>query len=169
MGNFCSSCLSIIEEPEEKNDYEKKYLYKFDIMESNPLYNKLKDYYIIENTPLGNVIMCYDLENKSFNYYSDKLIPNKYLEVVSRRYVISNNSKIIYHSNQNEEDDNKKKNENVNKLPDVYGNIKLLPKIEEIKSSINKYNYKGKINEFKIIKKNTIKKEISYDDYIKNI
>jgi len=168
MGNLCSSCLSIIEEQEEKFDYEKKYLYKFDVMETNPLYNKLEDYYIIENTPLGNVIMFYDLDNKSFNYYSDKLIPNKYLEVVSRRYVISNNSKIIYHSDENE--DEVKKDDNVNKLPDVYGNVKLLPKIKETKSCINKYNYKGKISEFKIIKKNTIqKKEISYEDYIKNI
>lgn len=177
MGNICFSLC----EEEENNiitveDYKNKYKFKFEYMEMNPLYRKLDDYYIIEYTPLGNVIMSYDSENNSFQYYSDKIIPNNYLEVVSRKYVISNFTKILYHKPDNvdpsEEKDGEKEspkelnNKNVD-LPSVYGNVKQMPKVKETISSINKYNYKGKINEFKILKKNKLEmKKISYNDYL---
>jgi hypothetical protein len=48
---------------------------------------KLKNCYIIETTPLGNVLMVYDIERESFKYYSDNTIPYRYLEVVGRKYV----------------------------------------------------------------------------------
>jgi hypothetical protein len=48
---------------------------------------KLKNCYIIEHTPLGNVLMIYDLERESFKFYSDNTIPYRYLEVVGRKYV----------------------------------------------------------------------------------
>ena len=48
---------------------------------------KLKNNYVIEHTPLGNVMMNYDMECESFKYYSDNTIPYRYLEVVGRKYV----------------------------------------------------------------------------------
>ena len=45
----------------------------------NKRLDKLKNCYIIEKTPNGNVIMIYDKERETFKYYSDINIPYKYL------------------------------------------------------------------------------------------
>jgi hypothetical protein len=47
---------------------------------------RLKNVYVIEHTPLGNVLMMYDKERESFKFYSDNTIPYRYLEVVGRKY-----------------------------------------------------------------------------------
>ena len=48
--------------------------------------DKLKNCFIIENTPLGNVLMIFDKELETFKYYSDNTIPYRYLETVGRKY-----------------------------------------------------------------------------------
>jgi hypothetical protein len=48
---------------------------------------KLKNCYVMEKTPQGNVLMIYNIERESFTYYSDSTIPYRYLEVVGRKYV----------------------------------------------------------------------------------
>jgi hypothetical protein len=57
---------------------------------------KLKNCYIIEYTPFGNVLMIYDTERESFKYYSDNTIPYRYLEVVGRKYVKQFNCRPIF-------------------------------------------------------------------------
>lgn len=47
---------------------------------------KLKVCYVMEYTPLGNVLMIYDKERETFKYHSDNTIPYRYLEVVGRKY-----------------------------------------------------------------------------------
>ena len=49
--------------------------------------DKLKNCFIMEYTPLGNVLMIYDIQRESFKFYSDSTIPYRYLEVVARKYV----------------------------------------------------------------------------------
>ena len=49
--------------------------------------DKLNNCFVIENTPLGNVLMIYDTKKSSFRYYSDNTIPYRYLETVARKYV----------------------------------------------------------------------------------
>ena len=58
--------------------------------------DKLKNNFIIEKTPLGNVIMFWDNFRGSFVYYSDNTIPYRYLETVSRKYVKTFNCRQIY-------------------------------------------------------------------------
>lgn len=58
--------------------------------------SKLKNCYIIENTPVGNVIMLYDIDRSLFKYYSDNNIPYRYLEVVCRKFVKSFNCRPLY-------------------------------------------------------------------------
>jgi hypothetical protein len=53
----------------------------------NKRIEKLKDTFVMEKTPQGNVLMIYNKEKGSFSYYSDATIPYRYLEVVSRKYV----------------------------------------------------------------------------------
>ena len=48
--------------------------------------DKLKNSYVMEYTPLGNVLMFYDKERETFKFYSDSTIPYRYLEVVGRKY-----------------------------------------------------------------------------------
>ena len=49
--------------------------------------NKLKGCFVMEYTPLGNVLMTYNKVRESFSYYSDNTIPYRYLEVVARKFV----------------------------------------------------------------------------------
>lgn len=49
--------------------------------------DKLTNCYVIEKTPIGNVLIIYDRVRESFKYYSDCTIPYRYLEVVARKYV----------------------------------------------------------------------------------
>ena len=58
--------------------------------------SRLKNAYIIENTPIGNVAMNYNSEKGSFEYYSDKNIPYRFLEIVSRKYVTTYFCKPLY-------------------------------------------------------------------------
>jgi hypothetical protein len=56
----------------------------------------LKNCFVMEYTPLGNVLMIYDLERETFKYYSDNAIPYRYLEVVARKYVKQFNCRQIF-------------------------------------------------------------------------
>ena len=57
----------------------------------------IKNIFIEENTPRGIIFMAYDYDVNSYIYYSKtKDIPYKYLETVSRKYVIENKCLDIY-------------------------------------------------------------------------
>lgn len=88
----------IIEKVPEK--YEDKYLDLYRKTESTVCSDEkiegLKNTILMENTPLGNVIMYYDKSRETFIYYSDSNIPYRYLEVISRKYVIMNHCKQIH-------------------------------------------------------------------------
>lgn len=56
----------------------------------------LRNCFVMEYTPLGNVLMIYDLERETFKYYSDNAIPYRYLEVVARKYVKQFNCRQIF-------------------------------------------------------------------------
>ena len=90
------------EENEEKKEikYEDKYKDKYLLLKNNPLskdkIDALKNTILLENTPLGNIIMFYDNNKESFTYYSDNTIPYRFLETVARKYVILYNCKSIF-------------------------------------------------------------------------
>lgn len=50
---------------------------------------KLRNNIVLEKTPLGNVVMYYDVRKESFVYYSDNTIPYRFLDAVGRKYVIT--------------------------------------------------------------------------------
>lgn len=62
----------------------------------NARLNTLINNMVMENTPLGNVIMMYDNKRETFNFYSDNMIPYRYLETVARKYVITYNCRPLY-------------------------------------------------------------------------
>ena len=53
----------------------------------NKKLEKLNNCYVMEKTPLGNVLMIYNIDKNTFSYYSDNTIPYRYLETVGRKYV----------------------------------------------------------------------------------
>ena len=83
--------------------YEDKYLNEIINLTKTPVdMNKLNNCFVIEYTPLGNVLMMYDSCCESFKYYSDNAIPYRYLETVARKFVKMFNCKIIFIDMQEE-------------------------------------------------------------------
>jgi len=94
---------------EKKNDsttkklpirFEDKYLEEHRSLQNIELtadqLDNLKNNILIENTPIGNVLMLYDNKKETFVFYSDLTIPYRYLEVVGRKYAITYNCKKLY-------------------------------------------------------------------------
>ena len=99
--------------------------------------DKLENCYVMEFTPLGNVLMKYDKNKESFRFYSDSTIPYRYLEVVGRKFVKQFNCRPIFvdmeeelklaeekcekekkEKQEKEEEDKRKKEESIkNKTP----------------------------------------------------
>ena len=80
--------------------YNKLYLEDYSDLEINDMdendLRKLQKCFLIEETPLGVVKMYYCCDNESFIYWSEKQVPYKVLETVSRKYVIDYDCKFIY-------------------------------------------------------------------------
>ena len=88
-----SGYLPPIEDEEEEEEKEEK---EIPYNEKNPLKRKNNTnkepntelLSVLECTPNGNVFMKYNLDNESFDYWSDyKEIPFQHLETVARKYV----------------------------------------------------------------------------------
>lgn len=67
------------EKSDKENDYEEE--------EKN--YEQLKNNFVFEKTPMGNVIMYYNKDRNSFEYYTDNIIPYRVLDTVARKYVLT--------------------------------------------------------------------------------
>lgn len=176
---------------ENKKIYDDKYDTKYNNLEAIEL-NKyeidmLPNKYIMEYTPLGNVIMYFDYDKKSFQYYSDFSIPYKFLECVSKKFCIINKNKVyreikmVVDENEfsivrNSSSSLQNKSKSFAKLKS-YNNsnpsIKGVPSMKHselkiIQKDIVRYTHLGKISNFSFIKNTTPKfKAISYKDFIK--
>ena len=62
----------------------------------NKKLDNLKNNFVIEFTPVGNVLMKYDKDCETFKFYSDKIVPYTYLEVVGRKFVKLFNCRPIF-------------------------------------------------------------------------
>ena len=86
----------------------------------NTKLNNCINNYVMEYTPLGNIYMRYNNDKKSFEYFSNKSIPYRYLEPVGRKYVLTYCCKPIFIDIEEElkkaeikfDDETKKKEEN---------------------------------------------------------
>jgi len=167
---------------EEKEDmiipvikYEDKYKEKFEKLEYKTTYKikreNLKNNFIMEMTPHGNVIMFWNENNEVFSYYSDGTMPYRFLEVVARKYVIMYDCKDLYYVMEEQmkevivETVSKKKEE----TSSVFAKLKNYnhSSIDSVKkgglqNSISKTNYKpNSISKPNVVKKNVILKENS--------
>lgn len=62
--------------------YENKY--KIDKLRSK--HQPCTNSFLLENCPVGNVLLKYNTEKSSFEYYSDRTVPFRYLETIARKY-----------------------------------------------------------------------------------
>jgi len=169
--------------PVVQKKYEEKYLKEYqsrletcDKKLTETQINALKNNFILEKTPIGCVIMCFNynsdnVETSSFVYYSDHSIPYNYLDTLARKYVITFNCLNLYIDTSKEKEDAlqkktdtkkttqiKEPTKNPIKEPEtkksVFANLKsynkdsLKVKIESNNNEINATNKEVKINRY---------------------
>jgi len=186
------------EEEEERKPvpYEEKYSEKYALItEDNCDISNLKNNSVFENTPLGNVLMFYDANRKSFVYYSDNNIPYRYLETVGRKYVVTYKCPSIFYdmkkeialaedkTRENREKEKEKEKENVKDKEEksVFAKFKKYntptdgkkstkQPVDEtlvVKENANRYSREGKFANFAFLKKPQKQMELSYADFKK--
>ena len=130
--------LEITEDEDGDEDEEELYEEKYPLANIKDLSgNKPMNTTIIEHTPDGTVIMCYNYEKEGFEYWSDsKNITYDYLETVARKFVKMNFCCDLYIDRK---DNIKKQNEK-------------LDQIEKEEKEEKEKKEKGLDNEFKKIK-----------------
>lgn len=162
--------------------YEDKYLLELEELEEVPVdTDNLLNCFVIETTPIGNVLMNYNSKKETFDYFSDMSIPYRYLLVVCRKYVMQFNCVSLYVKSEikelvNNESDKKKnsvdpvkknvfakfKNYNVDSKVPLAGPGPPKNSIPQpaqqtgpvlLKDRINRFSYQGKFNNFSILKK----------------
>ena len=112
----------------------------------NKKLEKLVNCFVIEKTPLGNVLMIYKKETGSFHYYSDCNIPYRYLEVVSRKYVKTFHFRPLYIDMEEElklfeeKWENNKKIKDMKELESADNNKTTVPVKKNVFAKFKSYN-----------------------------
>lgn len=133
--------------------------------EENQLYKRVE-----EVTPEGHVYMTYDEPSNTFFYWSEKAIAYKYLDVVSRKYVIVYNCKEVYVNlfkeiikmTLKEKEEKKEEDGPFAKFKSYTPKKNYRP----MKERVNQYKYVGKWKEPELVKEY---KFTSYLDYKKQL
>ena len=173
--------------------YDVKYDDKYDTLEAIQLSEEdiemLPSKFVMESTPVGNVIMYFDYDKRAFQYYSDFSVPYKYLECVSKKFCIVNKNK-IYRDIKMEVDVNEfsivrnstsslqNKSKSFAKLkgynnsnPSIKnGRSGKQAELKIIQKDIVRYTHLGKICNFSFVKNTVPKfKPVSYKDFMKTV
>ena len=144
------------EEPQEKKKpipFEEKYLHKYNQLTTSTN-TPSKTSFVIESTPIGNVIMTYDAVKESFLYYSDHIVPFRLLEEVAMKYVCMFDCKQIYVERHEEVVPN-----NARQAPKTTKDIMNQArnptpsnnKKEHIEVKMNRYSNAGRFSNFNIL------------------
>lgn len=174
----------------------KKYENKYDLLDvenDDDLKDEEKDYndlFFDDETPVGKVIMKYDKENNTFDYYSDRYISNRMLETVCRGFISKNKCYDLYVDYIEEfekrkevllrvKEEEKKIVENNKNEEDLFVSFKSYNKKKSeksvtkqdvmIKNNYNKFKFKGKICDYNETLLNNEKtySNISFEDFKK--
>ena len=117
----------------------------------NQRLDKLMNSFVLDNTPLGNVIMTYNNNKEVFEYYSDNSIPYRFLESVARKYVITYFCRPLYVDMEEELKESEKKRlekENEEKLQkekekEELNNKAIIPIKKSVFAKFKSYNKEG--------------------------
>lgn len=88
------------QETEEELPYEQKYYEEFSYLEERELeddeISALKEKFVCETTPVGDVIICYNKDQESFDvWHDDRNISFMVLDAVAQHYTIEHDVKAI--------------------------------------------------------------------------
>ena len=137
------------EQQVKEHKYQDKYLDRYLTAQSGcvPVNS-----FVIEMTPVGNVIMQYNKEKESFVYYSDHIIPYRYLETVSRKYVCIFNCKQLFIERHEEvvvkEEKEKEKEPRRFNVLNQTAQKHVPVKKEEKEVKMNRYSNSGRFSNF---------------------
>ena len=149
--------------------YEDKYKNGYIKLESRKLTQiekeNLKNNFVMETTPLGNVIMYYNIDKNGFVYYSDSTIPYRFLETVARKYITTFQCKdsSIYVDETDDDDEKKPIEIDI----DQSSNAKPIPKPllnitnKKVFAKFKNYNHPNSIPSTSMIAKNNPNKTTS--------
>jgi hypothetical protein len=152
--------------------FENKYLEEYNKLKSVSLsidkIESLSNSYLMESTPVGNIVMYYDKKKEAFLYYSDSVVPFRYLEPVGRKYVIMFQCKDLFQDNNTQTSDSKTTQQEDNKpmkTRDIINSIRnpQQKKVILVEKKTNRYTCMGRYSNFKIIK--TVHKNIVDKNY----
>lgn len=136
-------------EPKKKAvPYEEKYLERYKQLTSTTSPSKTS--FIIENTPIGNVVMKYDEGKESFLYYSDHIVPFRYLETVAMKYVCVFKCKQIYVERREEVVPASKQPKTTKDIMSQARNPTVTKK-EQIEVKMNRYSNGGRFSNFQVL------------------
>ena len=111
--------------------YEKKYVEQYNLLDEVDLtkekIDSLTNNFIMDLTPVGNVVMCYDSDKESFLYYSDNVVPYRFLEALCRKYVVTFKCKGLYVNMEEQLEDTKR---NVSETTAVVKPMKTIVKMK---------------------------------------
>ena len=87
---------------DDKDFFHFKYIEEYDDLSNNKItnekYEEIKNKYVKETTPVGDIYMSYDITEGAFIYYSKtSTIRYKYLDSVARLFVIKFDCKKLYY------------------------------------------------------------------------
>ena len=83
----------------ESDDFDCKYDDDFKALDKRvpPPKEIVKNYISTVETPIGDVVMTYDVDSNTFIYYSERrTIPIRFLDLVCKKFVIDHDCKVFY-------------------------------------------------------------------------
>jgi hypothetical protein len=109
--------------------------------------------FVMEMTPVGNVIMQYDGKKESFVYYSDNIVPFRFLETVSRKYMTTFNKTFLCASNNQPLADKQPSQKQPMTTKELMNQTKnpVLKRKELIEVVMNRYSNAGRFSNFKML------------------
>jgi len=110
---------------------------------------EFKKRYIIEHTPIGNVLMFYNHDKLAFEYYSDLTIPYRYLETVARKYVTTYKYRPLYIDMEEELKEYEKKLDDKEKEKEKQIELQEISRRENSESTSNTTKTKDVFAKFK--------------------
>jgi hypothetical protein len=145
--------------------YEDKYLTKFNALtkrdtttttsvdESVESVESVAKRFVMDMTPVGNVIMQYDVNKESFVYYSDNIVPFRYLETVSRKYVCMFDCKELFveRSEQKIQTTNAVVSIKTKDLMNQKRNPQPIKEKAQIEVKMNRYSNAGRFSNFNML------------------
>lgn len=200
VSQYMKKDMQEIKKDDEENrnivlDYVRSYYDDFEALEekdhTEDFLSSLKDKWIIEDTPFGEIIMTYRADQESFWYYGERRnIPYRVLDTVARKFAIDNNCKSICinykeefekgKSAIEEAETNKEKSAQYTTIPNKISkkplavfksyNMKKTNNIKKkyiITENANRFTYKGHTSDWQDPKENPpVNNKITYSDFI---